>query len=98
MSDVRSRRRKGVVRLALERSVRSLAVGAEHAVLVESCRRLADEVDGMVVFDDRVFREFRLAVGVLMEATADGGSDAFEAALAELRSRSAVGDVEDPVA
>lgn len=86
-------RRKGPIRLALERSVRALAVGQEHAVLVETCRMLADAMDWG--FDDRVAREFRLSVKALMEATANGGFDAFEQAVEDLRSRASLGDPAD---
>lgn len=77
---------------ALEGALEALAVGPEHAPLVEAARTLADQVDGPD-FDDKAWREYRLMLGNLMEATAHNGSDAFAEWLTEMRT--AVGDPAD---
>ena len=73
-------------RNALDQALEALAVGPEHAALVELCRSLADVVDSQGEFDDRAWREYRQSLKVLMEATARGGSDGFDKFLASLRT------------
>ena len=71
---------------ALERALQALAVGVEHAALVEAARSLAEWVDASPM-DDSAWREYRLALRYLMEATASGSSDAFNDFLDDLRAK-----------
>lgn len=82
---VMSEVRLGPNGLALEHAIQALAVGPEHAALVAACRSLAAQVDG-TGFDDHAWREYRLSLKALMEATADGGSDAFAEWIAGMRT------------
>jgi len=65
----------GPNRQGLERSLEALAVGPQHDALVEAARALADVVDTTGEFDDKMWREYRLVLALLMEATADDGAD-----------------------
>lgn len=70
-------------RAALESSIQHLATGPQHEALIEHCRSLADLMDlsqrsicpecERFAYDDKVIREYRLALGVLYRAT--GGDD-----------------------
>lgn len=81
---VKDRNIFGPNRDALEGALEALAVGPEHAPLVEAARTLASVVDGD--FDDKAWREYRLMLSILMGATAHNGSDAFSEWLAEMRT------------
>lgn len=75
-----------------------MATGPEHRALVQSARSLAAVVDRHEAndhFDDRVWREYRLALRRLDEVTADdaGGSDSLDELAARLRA--SVSDSED---
>ena len=70
----------------MERALPALAVGVEHSALVEAARSLAEWVDA-APFLDAAWREYRLALRNLMEATASGGSDAFNDFLDDLRAK-----------
>ena len=73
----------GPNREALEESLRALAVQPQHRVLVQACRSLASLVDEAAEFDDKAWREYRLALGLLMgEANVD--LDDLEREIAEL--------------
>jgi len=79
---------------AVEMMVEALATGPEHAALIEACRALARTVDESG-FDDRLWREYRLALKALMDG-ASGGSDDGDAFDEEFkRMRAAVGDAEE---
>ncbi len=78
-------KRQGANRKALEVSLTALAVYDEHKALVESARSLADMVDASDVFDDKLWREYRLALVNLMDA-GSGGVDELAAEIEELRS------------
>lgn len=78
----------GPNRRALEEQVEAMATGQEHRALVEAARSLADRVDGLVemdIFDDKAWREYRLALTSLREAVGDGGSSEDDI-VAELRA------------
>jgi len=80
----------GSNRAGLERTIAALATGLEHSALVEACRSLADRVDlieGMGGFDDKAWREYRLALTGLMEASS-GDDSGLDREIAELRSAS----------
>lgn len=88
----------GLQRRALEEQVEAMALGKEHRALVESCRALADRVDylgSIEAFDDKAWREYRLALKALTEAVTDDSSspDSFEKWLSD--SRGEVRDTED---
>lgn len=83
----------GSNRAALEEQIDAMATGREHRALVESCRVLADVVDALEVFDDKAWREYRLALAALREATGDNAPDSFESLTEELRAK--VPDSED---
>ena len=76
----------GPNRAALEEAIEQLATAPQFRALVQSCRALADRLDGRGVclecgagfFDDALWREYRLWVKQLMEATAGGDSDDFD--------------------
>lgn len=53
--------------------------GAEFAALVEACRSLATRIDATARFDDKLWREYRLALAGLMGAVRDGRSDEYDA-------------------
>ena len=83
----------GGIRESLESTLEALATGAEHAALARAALSLADLLDarlcvecGAGMFNDALWREYRLALRNLMEATSDGGSDEFAEAVAELRA------------
>lgn len=84
--------KRGRNRAKLEDSLKHLATRPEHAAIVEICRTLADEVDGMAAFDDKRVREYRLNLQVLMEAT-DGSGDEVDSFMDGLRA--SVGDSAD---
>lgn len=81
-------------RLALEKQLSAL--GHDRVVpaieaLVEASRSLADLIDADPLFDDKAWREYRLMLGMLTEATNDDGTDdTFARLLAEMST--AVGD------
>lgn len=77
-------------RMALERSLTAMATGPEHAALVELCRSLADTVDAAGYFDDKLWREYRMALRSLMERATGGSADDFDAEFDALRT--SVGD------
>lgn len=66
---------QGPNRKALEIQVEAMATGREHRALIEACRSLADRVDRARGFDDKAWREYRLALKELREAVVDGGTD-----------------------
>ena len=80
-------------RAALETQVEAMATGPEHRALIQSCRTLADHVDSLDYFDDKAWREYRLALDALMEAVDDGGPDPYDNFIEGLRSK--VRDTED---
>lgn len=53
---------------ALESSVAAMATGPEHTALIELCRVAAQAVDDTEFFDEKMFREYRLALNDLMGA------------------------------
>jgi hypothetical protein len=65
----------GPNRAALEIQIEAMATGREHRAQLQACRALADQVDAMRVYDEKVWREYRLALRDLREAVADGGTD-----------------------
>jgi hypothetical protein len=72
----------------LERSVGALALGPEHAVLVESCRKLGASVDALVEPDEKLWREWRLLLRLLFEQgrpDSVGGSSGVDEWLAEMK-------------
>ena len=75
----------GANRAALETAVGQMATGPHHAALVELCRTLADTIDSADEFDDKAFREYRMALAKLMEA-AGGGVDELDLEVSELRA------------
>ena len=75
----------GSNRTALETAVGQMATGPHHAALIELCRTLADTIDRADEFDDKAFREYRMALGKLMEA-AGGGVDELDLEVSELRA------------
>ena len=75
----------GPHRASLERSLSALAVYDEHAALVESARSLAVAIDEADTFDDKLRREYRLALDALMEA-GSGGVDELELEAERLRA------------
>lgn len=79
-------------RSALESALEALAIQPHHAPIVALCRDLASWVDDPR-FNDKAVREYRLALGLLMEATAGGDTDDFGKWIEELRSP--VGDPEN---
>lgn len=84
----------GPNRQALEEQIEAMATGQEHRALVEAARSLADQVDGAEFFDDKAWREYRLALTSLREAIGDGGSDSFDDLTQKLRGAQ-VPDAED---
>jgi len=79
----------GPNRQALEVAIRALATGPEHAAEVQACRHLADQVDEVLArggFDEKAWREYRLALKSLREAVADGDSDPIQEAIERLRN------------
>lgn len=93
-----TRRKKpehGPQRAALEAAVAALVTGPQHAALIESCRAIADFIDGCPVFDDKAWREYRLALKALYDhATGGGDEDDFDREFDELRTT--VGDAAKP--
>lgn len=86
----------GRQRGAVERQVEALATGAEHSALVEACRQLADQIDASDSVDDKLWREYRLALTLLMgETRPDGGGDGDPWAELEKRLRATVDDATD---
>lgn len=77
-------------RASLERTVAAIVTGPEHSAMVELCRSLADSVDAAVAFDDKLWREYRMALRALMDRTSGGSSDDFDAEFDALRT--SVGD------
>lgn len=77
-------------RAALERTVAAMVTGPEHSAMVELCRSLADAVDSAAGFDDKLWREYRMALRALMDRASGGSSDDFDAEFDALRT--AVGD------
>lgn len=82
-----TRRKRGGHRVAVDQMVEALATGPQHAALVEACRSLADAVDAVTEFDDRLWREYRFTLRALLER-ASGGShnDDFDAEFESLRT------------
>lgn len=81
---------------AVELALRSMTTGPEHAAMVQSVRALAarlDYLDGVGAFDDKAWREYRLAWSVLWEATKRDGTDPYDEFLKGLRTP--VGDTSD---
>lgn len=80
-------------RAALETQIQAMATGPEHRALIHSCRALADVLDAQAEtakFDDKAWREYRLALKGLREAVDDGGtpdplSDWISASRGEIR-------------
>lgn len=86
-----TRKRKGQHRQAVDAMVEALATGQEHGALIESCRSLAVLVDAVPAFDDKLWREYRLALKALMDRMPDAASsDDFDAEFDALRAE--VGD------
>ena len=78
----------GRQREALDRQVEAMATGPEHSALIEACRQLADTVDRADGFDDKLWREYRLALTLLQGGLVDDGSgDDLGAILDELRAK-----------
>ena len=84
------RKKHGPNRKALEVQITAMQAASEHAALVESCRQLADVVDAQVansIFDDKAWREYRLALAELGKAVNAGdGSQSFQEFQASLRA------------
>lgn len=79
----------GPNRQAFEEAIRAMATGPEHSAEIQACRHLADRVDEVIArggFDDKAWREYRLALRSLREAVADGDTDPVEEALNRLRN------------
>lgn len=84
-------RKHGQHRQAVDAMVAALTTGQEHGALIESCRSLADLVDTDPAFDDKLWREYRLALKALMDRMPDGAKDDdFDAEFDALRAE--VGD------
>ena len=67
--------------------VAALPTGPEHAALIAACQTLADQLDAAEAFDDKLWREYRLALKALMERAAGGTEDDdFDAEFDSLRT------------
>lgn len=83
-----ARKRKGTHRAAVDAMVAALTTGQEHGALIESCRSLADHIDSWPEFDDKLWREYRLALKALMDRMPDGAKDDdFDAEFESLRTK-----------
>lgn len=72
--------RKPVTHLAaVDEAVEAMATGTEHRAHVEACRSLAARCDFEIAegygFDDKLWREYRLALKALREAVTSGSDD-----------------------
>lgn len=75
-----------LLRSSLDRQIAALATGEEHAGLVELCRSLADVLDAAgEVPDDKLVREYRLALSLLSDLASGPDGDGLEESMAELR-------------
>lgn len=86
----------GPNRAALELAVSALATARQHEALVESCRGLADVLDMLSAggrFDDRAWREYRLALKALMGATSSDADDGIDSLVDAMRAE--MGDTAD---
>lgn len=82
----------GPNRAALEEQLKAMATGQEHRALAAACRHLADIVDALPAFDDKAWREYRLALEALGKAVnTDARAPSFEDLVAGLRA-----EVPDP--
>lgn len=87
----------GRQRSALEATIAALPTGVEHAAHVETCRGLADLLDSLplAAFDDKLWREYRLALRALFDgATGGPDDDDFDAEFDALRAQ--MGDSAKP--
>lgn len=86
----------GPNRLAVDELVEALPPDSKVAAVmpfIEAVRTLAEIVDSHLPgFDDKAWREYRLALRALREETSDGGSDQFDI-VTELRA--SLGDSEN---
>lgn len=83
---------------ATERAIGAMATSEEHAAHVQSLRMLAirlDDVFDAGEFDDKAWREYRLALASLREATSGGGSDPYDDFLENVRAE--MGDTKNAV-
>ena len=76
----------GPNRAALETALTALATSREHEALIQSCRGLADVLDRLGSFDDRVWREYRLALKILMGTTSSDADDQIASLVNEMRA------------
>lgn len=92
--------------LALDASVEAMATGPEHGALVALCRSLASSMDVSAGvwcsecerggWDERLWREYRLALDQLMKAVEFDGRSDLDEKLDEFLSRAPLDDSEDP--
>ena len=77
---------------ALVVQVEAMATGREHRALVAVVSDLAALLDASDVFDDKMFREYRLALKDLEEVCSGDSSDAYQDWVEGLRSGSEIRD------
>ena len=77
---------------ALVVQVEAMATGREHRALVAVLSDLAVLLDASDVFDDKLFREYRLALKDLEEVCSGDSSDAYQDFVDGLRSGTKVRD------
>lgn len=70
-------RKRGYLRRGLDEQIRFMHLAADHAAAVALCRKLADRLDGRGL-NDKLLREYRLALRLLTDATAAGAGDDLE--------------------
>ena len=77
---------------ALVVQVEAMATGREHRALVAVVSDLAALLDASDVFDDKMFREYRLALKDLEEVCSGDSTDPYRKFLEDLRSDTEVRD------
>ena len=77
---------------ALVVQVEAMATGREHRALVAVVKDLAALLDASDAFDDKLFREYRLALKDLEEVCSGDSTDPYRKWLEDLRSNTEVRD------
>ncbi len=85
---VTRKRQRGYLRRGLDEQIRTMHIGTERAAAVALCRKLADRLDSRGL-NDKLLREYRLALRLLTDDVVSGSGDAFEKLLAEFTKREA---------